>query len=131
MHRDGMIGEQARDSLLLCMSLSKNNDKVAEYIITQSNICPVCRFTFRKKFSQIFPKICQHFSRNFIENSLKFFQILFKISVDFTQNLSNNFPEIFPTVSLKFLIFNETSFSKNFHKFYSLLTQILFTIYAK
>ncbi|XKL64668.1 hypothetical protein PGB90_004754 [Kerria lacca] len=41
VHRDGMIGEQARDSLLLCMSLSKNNSKVADYITIHSNICPV------------------------------------------------------------------------------------------
>lgn len=41
VHRDGMIGEQARDSLLLCMSISKNNDKIAEYITSKSNICPV------------------------------------------------------------------------------------------
>lgn len=41
VHRDGMIGEQARGSLLLCMSISKNNNKIAEYVISQSNICPV------------------------------------------------------------------------------------------
>ncbi|KAK7604799.1 hypothetical protein V9T40_005985 [Parthenolecanium corni] len=41
VHRDGMIGEQARDSLLLCMSLSKNNEIIADYITNKSNICPV------------------------------------------------------------------------------------------
>ncbi|XP_065201341.1 FHIP family protein AGAP011705 isoform X2 [Planococcus citri] len=41
VHRDGIIGEQARDSLLLCMSLSKNNARIADYVTSQPNICPV------------------------------------------------------------------------------------------
>ncbi|KAG7203737.1 hypothetical protein KM043_013764 [Ampulex compressa] len=40
-HREGSIGQQARDAMLLCMSLSKKNDEVGMYIADHSNICPV------------------------------------------------------------------------------------------
>ncbi|CAK9811492.1 FHIP family protein AAEL005291 [Anthophora plagiata] len=41
VHREGGVGQQARDSMLLCMSLSKKNDEVGLYIADYSNICPV------------------------------------------------------------------------------------------
>ena len=40
-HREGSIGQQARDALLLCMTLSGSNSAIAEYIAFQSNFCPV------------------------------------------------------------------------------------------
>uniref|UniRef100_A0A1B6E9D5 FHF complex subunit HOOK-interacting protein C-terminal domain-containing protein n=1 Tax=Clastoptera arizonana TaxID=38151 RepID=A0A1B6E9D5_9HEMI len=39
VHRDGDLGQQARDALLLCMVLSKNNQAIAKYIANQS-VCP-------------------------------------------------------------------------------------------
>lgn len=39
MHCEDAIGMQARDALLLCMSLSKKNKSVGTYIAEQSNIC--------------------------------------------------------------------------------------------
>lgn len=41
VHRDGALGQQARDALLLCMVLSKNNEAIAEFIAHQSTVCPV------------------------------------------------------------------------------------------
>lgn len=41
IHREGAIGQQARDALLLCMALSRKNDKIGEYISENSNFCPV------------------------------------------------------------------------------------------
>ncbi|XP_018918069.1 FHIP family protein GF15501 isoform X2 [Bemisia tabaci] len=41
IHREGPIGQQARDALLLCMSLSKHNDSVESFITNESNVCPV------------------------------------------------------------------------------------------
>ncbi|KAK6626133.1 hypothetical protein RUM43_006438 [Polyplax serrata] len=41
VHREGSIGQQARDALLLCMSMSKKNDLVGSYIVEHSNVCPV------------------------------------------------------------------------------------------
>ncbi|XP_015173934.1 PREDICTED: UPF0518 protein AAEL005291-like isoform X3 [Polistes dominula] len=41
IHKEGGIGQQSRDAMLLCMSLSKKNDEVGLYIADQSNICPV------------------------------------------------------------------------------------------
>lgn len=40
LFREGGVGQQARDALLLCMTLSAENKKVAEYIIS-TNFCPV------------------------------------------------------------------------------------------
>ncbi|XP_078494300.1 FHF complex subunit HOOK-interacting protein 1B-like [Ciona intestinalis] len=41
VHREGTVGQQARDALLLCMALSSENESVAEYIVNGSNFCPV------------------------------------------------------------------------------------------
>ncbi|XP_014673397.1 PREDICTED: FTS and Hook-interacting protein-like [Priapulus caudatus] len=41
LHRDGAIGEQARNSLLHCMVLSAKFDYVGAYIADESNFCPV------------------------------------------------------------------------------------------
>ncbi|XP_075234380.1 FHIP family protein AGAP011705 isoform X3 [Lycorma delicatula] len=38
LHRDGSLGQQARDALLLCIRISKQNDDVAEYIARHSNV---------------------------------------------------------------------------------------------
>ncbi|XP_064482012.1 FHF complex subunit HOOK-interacting protein 1B-like isoform X3 [Ornithodoros turicata] len=41
VHREGSIGQQARDALLLCMALSRKNQSVGLYIAEHSNFCPV------------------------------------------------------------------------------------------
>lgn len=41
VHREDGVGQQARDAMLLCMSLSKKNDEVGLYIADNSNICLV------------------------------------------------------------------------------------------
>ncbi|CAA9995331.1 unnamed protein product [Nesidiocoris tenuis] len=41
VHREGTLGQQARDALLHCMKISKQNLQVAEFISIHSNICPV------------------------------------------------------------------------------------------
>lgn len=42
LHRSGHTGQLARDALLHCMSLSKKNENVGNYIADMSNFCPVC-----------------------------------------------------------------------------------------
>ncbi|XP_014216802.1 UPF0518 protein AGAP011705 isoform X2 [Copidosoma floridanum] len=41
IHREGGVGQQARDAMLLCMSLSKKNDEIGNYIAEESHICSV------------------------------------------------------------------------------------------
>ncbi|XP_046902424.1 FHF complex subunit HOOK interacting protein 1B isoform X2 [Hypomesus transpacificus] len=41
IHRDGAIGQQARDALLLVMATSASNQSVARYIAENSYFCPV------------------------------------------------------------------------------------------
>ncbi|KAG0428430.1 hypothetical protein HPB47_024590, partial [Ixodes persulcatus] len=41
VHREGAIGQQARDALLLCMALSRRNQGIGRYIAEHSNFCPV------------------------------------------------------------------------------------------
>lgn len=41
IHRDGAIGQQARDALLLVMSASASHESVARYIAENSYFCPV------------------------------------------------------------------------------------------
>jgi len=59
VHREGGVGQQARDAMLLCMSLSKKNDEVGLYIADHSNICPVSiaiSFCFVKVYPQNYVK---------------------------------------------------------------------------
>lgn len=41
IHRDGVIGQQARDALLLIMTLSNDNERVAKHIAHNTFFCPV------------------------------------------------------------------------------------------
>ncbi|ESO02133.1 hypothetical protein HELRODRAFT_94403 [Helobdella robusta] len=41
VHREGYIGQQARDALLLIMSLSTKYQQIAYFVANQSNFCPV------------------------------------------------------------------------------------------
>ena len=53
LHRDGKVGQQAKDALLHCMSLSKKNEGVGKYIARHSNFCTV-RPQFPKSFRRPF-----------------------------------------------------------------------------
>jgi len=41
IHRDGSIGEEARDALLIFVSLSRQNETLANIITSKSNVSPV------------------------------------------------------------------------------------------
>ncbi|XP_038055074.1 FTS and Hook-interacting protein-like isoform X2 [Patiria miniata] len=41
LHRDGKVGQQARDALLLCIAVSSQGDNIAKYITESTNLCPV------------------------------------------------------------------------------------------
>ena len=41
LHRDGLVGQQARDAILLVMSLSKKHEDVGRHIAKNTNFCPV------------------------------------------------------------------------------------------
>ncbi|KAF4528378.1 hypothetical protein B566_EDAN016912 [Ephemera danica] len=53
VHREGGIGHQARDAMLLCMSLSKKNELLGRYIATHSNVCPVLATGLSGLFSRL------------------------------------------------------------------------------
>lgn len=46
IHRDGALGQQARDALLLVMATSASNHAVARYIAENSYFCPVSMSVF-------------------------------------------------------------------------------------
>lgn len=48
IHREGSLGQQARDAMLLCMSLSKKNEDLGVYIADSSNVCPVSKESWEK-----------------------------------------------------------------------------------
>lgn len=56
IHRDGAIGQQARDALLLVMAASASNEAVAHYIAENSYFCPVSVDT--RVFSRCHVKCC-------------------------------------------------------------------------
>ena len=41
LHRDGVVGQHARDAILLVMSLSKKHQDVGKHIAKSTNFCPV------------------------------------------------------------------------------------------
>ena len=41
VHREGVIGQQARDALLLIMALSNTRQSIGVYIAEHSDFCPV------------------------------------------------------------------------------------------
>ena len=46
LHRDGHVGQQARDALINVMAMSRKNEHVGNYIAKHSNFCPVSYFIF-------------------------------------------------------------------------------------
>ncbi|XP_054643620.1 FHF complex subunit HOOK interacting protein 1B [Dunckerocampus dactyliophorus] len=57
IHRDGAIGQQARDALLLVMATSASNDNVAHYIAENSYFCPVLATGLSALYSSLPRKI--------------------------------------------------------------------------
>ena len=51
LHRDGHVGQQARDALINVMAMSRKNEDVGNYIAKHSNFCPVSAFDFAVKCS--------------------------------------------------------------------------------
>ncbi len=41
MHRDGRLGQSAKDALLICVALSREDPRVGEFIANHSDFCPV------------------------------------------------------------------------------------------
>uniref|UniRef100_A0A8C2XGI6 FHF complex subunit HOOK-interacting protein 1B n=1 Tax=Cyclopterus lumpus TaxID=8103 RepID=A0A8C2XGI6_CYCLU len=57
IHRDGAIGQQARDALLLVMAASASNEAVARYIAENSYFCPVLATGLSALYSSLPRKI--------------------------------------------------------------------------
>ncbi|XP_059198504.1 FHF complex subunit HOOK-interacting protein 1B [Centropristis striata] len=57
IHRDGAIGQQARDALLLVMATSANHEAVARYIAENSYFCPVLATGLSALYSSLPRKI--------------------------------------------------------------------------
>ncbi|XP_075937990.1 FHF complex subunit HOOK-interacting protein 1B [Anarhichas minor] len=57
IHRDGAIGQQARDALLLVMAASASNESVARYIAENSYFCPVLATGLSALYSSLPRKI--------------------------------------------------------------------------
>jgi len=53
LHKPGQLGQQARDSLLLCISLSSRNSDVENYISDHSNFCPILATGLSGLFSSL------------------------------------------------------------------------------
>lgn len=46
IHKHGKVGQQARDALLLIMTLSSKHPYIGQYIADNSDFCPVCFFVY-------------------------------------------------------------------------------------
>ncbi|KAM9805201.1 FHF complex subunit HOOK-interacting protein 1B isoform 2-T2 [Neosynchiropus ocellatus] len=57
IHRDGALGQQARDALLLVMAASASNEAVAHYITENSYFCPVLATGLSALYSSLPRKI--------------------------------------------------------------------------
>ncbi|XP_026809677.1 UPF0518 protein AGAP011705 isoform X2 [Rhopalosiphum maidis] len=73
IHRDGSIGEEARDALLIFVSLSRQNDTLANIITSKSNVSPVLATGLSGLYSVLprkldFENDCYRLSPKNIEN---------------------------------------------------------------
>ncbi|KAK2817207.1 hypothetical protein Q5P01_025398 [Channa striata] len=57
IHREGTVGQQARDALLLIMSLSAENERVAKHIAQNTYFCPVLATGLSGLYSSLPTKI--------------------------------------------------------------------------
>ncbi|XP_043462935.1 FHIP family protein GK23746 isoform X2 [Leptopilina heterotoma] len=58
IHREGGVGQQARDAMLLCMSLSRKNDEVGSYIAdTSTGVCSVLAMVINALYSDLPKKL--------------------------------------------------------------------------
>ncbi|XP_051159475.1 FHIP family protein GK23746 isoform X2 [Leptopilina boulardi] len=58
IHREGGVGQQARDAMLLCMSLSRKNDEVGSYIADPSTgVCSVLAMVINALYSDLPKKL--------------------------------------------------------------------------
>lgn len=53
VHRDGAIGQQSRDALLLCLSLSRVDERFATYIVQRTDFCPLLATGLSALFSSL------------------------------------------------------------------------------
>ncbi|XP_008285007.1 protein FAM160A1 [Stegastes partitus] len=60
IHREGTVGQQARDALLLIMSLSAENERVAKHIAVNTYFCPVLATGLSGLYSSLPTKLEVH-----------------------------------------------------------------------
>lgn len=60
IHREGTVGQQARDALLLIMSLSAENERVAKHIAENTYFCPVLATGLSGLYSSLPTKLEVH-----------------------------------------------------------------------
>lgn len=53
VHREGAIGEQSRDALLLCLTLSREDERLAYYIVNGTDFCPLLATGLSGLFSSL------------------------------------------------------------------------------
>ena len=53
VHRDGPVGQQARDAILLCMALSRKNDSIGKFVAEETDFCPVLATGLSGLFSSL------------------------------------------------------------------------------
>lgn len=53
VHREGAIGQQSRDALLLCLALSREDERLAYYIVNQTDFCPLLATGLSGLFSSL------------------------------------------------------------------------------
>lgn len=53
VHREGAIGEQSRDALLLCLTLSREDERLAYYIVNETDFCPLLATGLSGLFSSL------------------------------------------------------------------------------
>lgn len=53
VHREGAIGDQSRDALLLCLTLAREDERLAYYIVNETDFCPLLATGLSGLFSSL------------------------------------------------------------------------------
>lgn len=84
IHQKGDVGQLARDSLLNCLVLSKNNEQIVDYILKHSNFCHV----LATGLSGLYSLLPRHLPEHWVKDS-SFHKIAFnEISLQSTPELA-------------------------------------------
>ncbi|XP_075676132.1 FHIP family protein AGAP011705 isoform X2 [Dermatophagoides pteronyssinus] len=81
VHRDGPIGQQSRDAILLCLAMSRHDERLAYFVANKTDFCPILATGLSGHFSSL-PRVLIAANNNDNNNNNQSFSINSKINTE-------------------------------------------------